>query len=230
MNVYEVGFEKTKLVVIDGFVQDPENLIDQAASLAPFPAIEGNYYPGLRRFITADDGESHAYVDASCRALAPVLNQVYGVPNFELVEASYSMVTQQPDTLEALQSIPHFDHPNDLSFAILHYLSIQPRGGTAFYRHRRTGFENMSMERLERFKAGLDKDLQDYGPPKGYFSGSVQGFDEIASVEGLFNRAVIYPGSLLHSGQLPAGFDFSPDPRKGRLTANIFIRAIRPNG
>jgi hypothetical protein len=33
----------------------------------------------------------------------------------------------------------------------------------------------------------------------------------------------MYHGSLLHSGVIPEGMNFSPDPRQGRLTANLFI-------
>ena len=38
------------------------------------------------------------------------------------------------------------------------------------------------------------------------------------------DRLIIYQGSLLHSGIIPAGMNFSPDPREGRLTANFFVR------
>ena len=48
-------------------------------------------------------------------------------------------------------------------------------------------------------------------------------FEQIGQVEGLYNRVVAYPNSLLHSGRILPGFDFSADPAKGRLTANLFI-------
>jgi len=35
---------------------------------------------------------------------------------------------------------------------------------------------------------------------------------------------IIYHGSLLHSGIIPSGMNFSADPRQGRLTANLFLR------
>jgi hypothetical protein len=37
------------------------------------------------------------------------------------------------------------------------------------------------------------------------------------------NRLVVYPGCLLHSGLVNPAVDINPDPRTGRLTANIFV-------
>jgi len=37
------------------------------------------------------------------------------------------------------------------------------------------------------------------------------------------DRLVVYPGSLPHSGMIPADMAFSDDPRTGRLTANFFV-------
>ena len=48
-------------------------------------------------------------------------------------------------------------------------------------------------------------------------------FEQIAHVEAVPDRLIIYHGSLLHSGVIPEGMKFSPDPRQGRLTANFFI-------
>ena len=66
-------------------------------------------------------------------------------------------------------------------------------------------------------------DIKHYGPPKGYIQGSTPIFEQIAQIEGLYNRVVVYPNSLLHSGRIPPGFDFSSDPTQGRLTANLFV-------
>ena len=38
---------------------------------------------------------------------------------------------------------------------------------------------------------------------------------------------MIYQGALLHSGIIPADMAFSDDPRRGRLTANFFVKAHR---
>ena len=45
------------------------------------------------------------------------------------------------------------------------------------------------------------------------------------AVDAVADRIIIYPGSLLHSGIIPREMNFSADPREGRLTANLFVRA-----
>jgi hypothetical protein len=130
-----------------------------------------------------------------------------------------------PDALGPLQRVPHFDHADGEGFAIIHYLSKNPGGGTAFYRHDRTGYETMTKVRLELYGPARSQDLEEFGQAQGYQSGHGNGFTELGMVEARFNRAAIYPGNLLHSGLLPKNFAFSADPRLGRLTANIFVRA-----
>jgi hypothetical protein len=125
--------------------------------------------------------------------------------------------------------IPHYDGVDQKVFAILHYLSPAPQGGTAFYRHRRTGFECISPARAAAYHTGAMQDFDDYGKPQGYIGPSTQAFERIFDVEGLFNRCVVYSGAMLHSGQLGDAANFSPDPRRGRLTANIFIRVDAAN-
>ncbi|HWU49059.1 MAG TPA: DUF6445 family protein [Asticcacaulis sp.] len=222
---FKVGLEQTPVVVIDNFVADPDRLIDLAVDMAPFPSQSGHYYPGRRRRITPQDGESFDYVRAVCQSLAPVMDKVYGVSRYDILDAGFSLVTTPPDALAPLQTIPHFDHHEADGFAILHYLSKRPGGGTAFYRHETSGFETLSEDRLDAYAQARQRDLESMGVPQGYHRGDRNGFVELASVEARYNRAVIYPGSLLHSAFLPDNFNFSPDPRLGRLTGNIFVRA-----
>ena len=228
VNIVRVGLEQTPVIIIDDFVQHPGDLVAMAVAMSPFPSVADNYYPGVRRVFRPEDTGAASYVDQVCQGLAGLLHQVYGWGEYRVVEASFSMVTRRPEDLRPLQSIPHFDNPDVENIAILHYLSHRPSGGTAFYRHGRTGFENLTPPRVEPYLTALNLDLAQYGPPAGYFSGSGHGFEEIAAVEDRFNRAIIYPGSLLHSGIVPEGANFSNDPRLGRLTANVFIRALRP--
>jgi hypothetical protein len=52
-------------------------------------------------------------------------------------------------------------------------------------------------------------------------------------VEAVPDRLIMYHGSLLHSGVIPAGMSFSADPREGRLTGNFFLigrRKAKSNG
>ncbi|WP_260583889.1 DUF6445 family protein [Sphingopyxis sp. PET50] len=41
--------------------------------------------------------------------------------------------------------------------------------------------------------------------------------------EARYNRALLYPSALLHSGAIGADAPLSPDPRVGRLTVTAFL-------
>lgn len=226
IKVIKVGQEATPVLVIDRFVADPDGLVDIAEKCAPFPHVSGHFYPGLRRKFEADDYEAVAYVNSVCNALAPALERIYGVRTFKVGEASFSLVTTPPDQLHPLQSVPHFDTVDASVFALVHYLFRAPFGGTGFYRHDRSGFELLTKDRLPAFTDARGMDLADQGLPIGYHSGSRNGFSEIGAVEGLYNRAVLYPGCLLHSGLVNETQALSARPKSGRLTANVFLHAF----
>jgi hypothetical protein len=125
--------------------------------------------------------------------------------------------------LQPLQRLPHFDSPDDLQLAVLHYLSPVDQGGTSFYRHRSTGFESLSNERSARYAAALDADVRAQGPsPTAYINGDSPMFERIASFAGEFNRVLVYRSVSLHSADIASDFRFEADPRRGRLTANLF--------
>jgi len=99
---------------------------------------------------------------------------------------------------------------------------ILESSATAFFRHARTGFETLTHERVGAYAHAHEKDKAIYAQ-SSYMRGSRHGFEEIGRVESRFNRPVVYPSNLLHSGSLPDDYDFNPDPRRGRLTTNIFL-------
>jgi hypothetical protein len=229
VQVFEVGLETSRVVVIDDFLADPGAVVRQAAALAPFPDIKENYYPGLRRVVTPADGAVFGYFDAMCGAVAPILRQLFGVERFRVTEAGFSLVTRPPhDTLPA-QRVPHYDSLDPNDFAVLHYLNPGAMGGTAFYRHRRSGFEVLSEARAASYQAAVERDLMQFGPPQpGYFNETNAVWEKIGEVPWRYNRLLIYRGALFHSGIIPDGFAFSPDPLRGRLTGNLFLKATRP--
>ncbi len=154
------------------------------------------------------------------------MGQVFGVRAFNLLRAGFCLVTRRPDELDPWQRLPHIDQADPGHFALLHFLSPTPQGGTNFFRHRRTGFERVSPEREPIYATARKAEMMANGsPPVAYFNDSDQDFERIARFEGAYNRLLVYRGSLLHSGYIPEGFAFSPDPALGRLTCNIFIRA-----
>ena len=96
--------------------------------------------------------------------------------------------------------------------------------GTAFYKQLSTGIERVTDDNIGRFVTTAEKEAALLPASSGYIHGSNDFFEQIGAVEAVPDRLVIYQGSLLHSGIIPPGMNFSTDPREGRLTANIFVR------
>lgn len=212
-----------RIVVIDDFSGRREAIIAIAAALAPFPPECATAYPGLRRIITEADKDAFAYATEILQTAAPFLGGTWDIDRFDWLEASFSMVTTPPDALRPFQSAPHYDSPDPGYFALLHYLSDTPGSGTAFYRHRATGTERVDEASALRLVNAATRETQ-ADPQSGYVSGSNAYFEEIAFVEAVPDRLIIYQGALLHSGRIPADMAFSDNPRKGRLTGNIFVK------
>lgn len=216
------GTSQSPVVTIDGFSGDAGAVVEIAAALAPFPATHGTYYPGLRRIITPTDTDANAYVEGILNAAAPFIGGAFEFERFDLIEASFSMVTAAPSALSPQQRVPHFDSTDPAYIALLHYLSDTP--GTAFYRQRMTGIETVTDRNMGSY---IHAAKRESATLIGYTSESNQHFEQIGQIAGTADRLAIYQGCLLHSGIIPAGMAFSDDPRRGRLTANIFIKGYR---
>ena len=220
-----VGNTQSPVVVIDDFSCEAETAASLADSLAPFPQVgNANYYPGVRRFIGRNDEAANAYVESLCERAAQFIAGAFEVDGFDLLEASFSMVTARPSELRAAQRAPHFDSTDQKYFAILHYLRVPEGSGTAFYRQRSTGIERVTDANIAKFVTTAEAQAVMLPADSGYIRGSDQYFEQIGAVEGVTDRLIIYQGSLLHSGIIPPEMNFSADPREGRLTANIFVR------
>lgn len=215
-----LGREGEPLLRVDRLMRDAGALVDYAANenrFAPAYGPDGGY-PGLRAPAPLD------YVEAVVRALDPVLRDAFGLRAVRLgrAECNFSLITLDPRELAPSQRVPHVDTTDPLQFALLHYLCGPEHGGTAFYRHRATGYEAITPDRLPRYEAARTTDRD---PASGYIAGDTDAFEQVAGVDAAFDRLVVYRSRQLHSG-LVAGAG-SPDPRKGRLTANIFL-SYRP--
>jgi hypothetical protein len=217
--LHRFGESQSPVVTLDDFTGDPAAVVELAAALAPFPADHGTYYPGARRIVTPADGAAYRYVEAMLVSAASYIGGGFGFTGFDLIEASFSMVTAQPEALNPAQRVPHFDSTDPSYLALLHYLS--PTEGTAFYRQTLTGIETVTQANSQAF---IDTARRESMVMRGYIRESGSMYEQIGTVAGVPDRLAIYQGCLLHSGIIPADMDFSPDPRRGRLTANIFIR------
>ena len=65
-------------------------------------------------------------------------------------------------------------------------------------------------------------------PGKRYTNGDDLWFERTARIGAKFNRAIIFRGKQLHSGDIDGRASLSSAPRRGRLTANTFIHFSKP--
>ena len=209
--------------MIDDFSGEVDRIVNIAADLAPYPA-QMNYYPGVRRVITRADAAADAYVEETCQRAAQFIGGAFEIDRFDLIEASFSIVSRKPSDLSPAQRAPHFDTTDPKHLALLHYLRVPPSSGTGFYRQRPTGIERVTEANLDRFVRTARTDAAQLPPESGYIERSDEFYEQIGAIEAVPDRLIIYQGSLLHSGIIPPDMNFSDDPREGRLTANLFVR------
>jgi hypothetical protein len=212
-----VGSEREPVVVVENFSPHPERLIADAEALDFAPM--GEFYPGIRARVVP------SYFEGLAPVLAPVMREVFGQSDrVGFTRALYSIVTTPPGRLTLAQRVPHIDGLEEGMIAILHYLSDEPFGGTAFYRHRSTGFETVDAARHPRYIAALRADFACHGePPPAYIAGDTPIFEQVARYDAVFNRGLIYRSSLLHCADLPNDTVFPADVRTGRLTVASFL-------
>ena len=216
--IERIGHEQQPVIVIDDFVADPSRLRAAAAGLAYQPL--GRHYPGLRAEVGRAD------VDAYLSPAMPLIRETFGVAGASVISAAYSIVTTRPADLTPIQRLPHFDGLEGGRIALLHYLGGAEQGGTAFYRHRSTGYETITAARHAAYDAALHRDVARHGlPAPAYITGDTPIYSCIARFAARPNRALIYRGHVLHCADLPDDLEFTADPRVARLTVNTFLFA-----
>ena len=212
------GREQAPLVVIDNFAASPDALVDLAAGKV-FSDVS-SYYPGVRAKVPL------SYQQFVVETLRPIVAQHFGLNASALrfTACYFSLVTTAPADLTYLQRVPHVDSllPNELAF--VHYLFRAKHGGTAFFRHRGTGFESVDAARKPEYWRHIEAEQNSpQAPPAAYIDGDTPLYEQTARQEGVFNRLLLYRRNSLHSGALPANFVPDGDPRRGRLSLNGFL-------
>jgi hypothetical protein len=216
-----LGNEGAPLLVIDNLVADPERLVSRAERRS-FDA-ESEYFPGPR---TRAPAMFEPFLES---VLNPLLPEHFGMRpgRFRFPMCHYSLVATPPEQLRFLQRVPHIDSVGTDGLATVLYLFHGRWGGTAFYRHRQTGFESIDKLRWETYFRRLEAESHGVDAPRpGYINGSTALFEQIARVDGVFNRLLVYRQSSLHSACIDDGDVPPADPRLGRLSINTFIDVV----
>lgn len=221
VRIHFIGAEKTPLLIIDNLVADPEALIDVAvrSNFTPY----GRFFPGVRARAPME------YETFLRQVLTPYLKEHFALGERELkfVMCHYSLVTTPANRLNMLQRIPHFDSVEPNGLASVHYLFKKDLGGTAFYRHRKTGYESIDLGRQESYFRSLEGENDGPNLPDAkYINGDTALYEQLLNVEACFNRLIIYPRNSLHSGSIGENFVPDPNPATGRLSINTFIDMV----
>jgi len=211
------GLEKAPLLVIEDFLADPEELV-QIASAQRFTE-HARYFPGIRATAPQEYREVFA---AGLQGTIAEHFDLSGEISFSL--CAFSLITTPADQLTVPQRIPHVDSLAGSGLACIHYLFKRNLGGTAFYRHRKTGFEFVDEQRSATYLQSLDaEDVRPENWGRGYINGDSVLFEQIARSEGIFNRLLVYRRNSLHSGCIAADFVPDANPASGRLSINGFL-------
>ena len=217
------GAERNKVIIVDNFVRDPWLLVDYAASarfLASPMLRQRKGYPGVKAAMPKPEAE------ALIKGIEGLINTEFSIPSTAQINppsASLCLMTVPEMQLGPYQTIPHFDTSRQSFFAALLYLCGEEHGGTGFYRHNSTGYESISPEHSDNYLDSCFHELNNKKIRKRYFSESDEYYTKIGFVPAVYNRLVVYRGCLLHSANLTSLISLNPDPRVGRLTANIFL-------
>ncbi|WP_370241571.1 DUF6445 family protein [Marisediminitalea sp.] len=206
-----------QVVIIDDFMPGPHKLVDYALSNGKAPKDE-LLYPGLRMPAPA------GYLRYALATINLAFKKCRIADTLSDGEAYFAMVTRPPAELTTEQSIPHFDRPYSHEYAVVHYLCSPAFGGTSIYRYNPTGQVAVTEATLNRYQQSLDAELAALPVTPGYINGDTRLFSRVAQVPCAFNRAVIYPCALLHSGDIPANFIPDLNPYTGRFTVTAFLR------
>jgi hypothetical protein len=220
-----LGRERQPLIIIDGALTAPDALRDLACQ-APFAPPETTLYPGLNA------PAPRAYTENLLRALRPILNGAFGIPAHAPLHGSsfFALATGEPGALKPEQKVPHHDSNDPFMIALVHYLChdapAAPQGGTAFFRHRATGYEYVDDKRYPAYLTRMQAELA-ASEPAVHAGPETPGYEQIGTVDCVYNRLVMYRSISLHSGRLGIS-TLTSDPRTGRLTLNTLITVSRP--
>lgn len=178
-----------------------------------------HYYPGVRTKVPLT---LQQFLLGLLRAECA---QTFGFTHaLNFTSCHFSLITTPPDQLSYLQRVPHIDSASENELALVLYLFKRDQGGTAFYRHRKSGFEFVDEKRKAEYYRHLEEEQQAVlRSSAGYIGGDTECYERIARQEGVYNRMLVYRRTSLHSADFGPELEFSADPRRGRLTLTGFM-------
>jgi len=222
VELVRIGRRGIKVSVIDNVLLDPKGVAALGFAQS-YAEDRGNLYPGLR--VAMPESFSTSF-----RAwLTPILQRNGVLESNQAIsrDASFfSVVTTASKDLLPIQCIPHYDSTDPTLFAAVIYLCGPRFSGTAFYRHRRTGYEEITQANVGNYQLALNSDMRIHGvPEKAYINGDSLLFEAVFSNELKFNSAIVYPASILHAAKIEKQFSPPKDRSEWRLTVTALLHS-----
>ena len=217
-----VGKCPISVTVADDVLLRPQRLAEFGLGHA-FLEDGSNLYPGVRARVPAEFSRSlRAWLTRTLRSTG-VLEESGHIQD----DATFfSIVNKSRADLLPLQRIPHYDSTDPGVFAAVIYLFDRANSGTSFYRHRTTGYEKITPDNADNYKAALNRSMKNLGPPaREYMNGSNDLFERTHSVDSVFNRIVIYSGNVLHAADIDGRLFNGHDNGQWRLTVTSLINS-----
>jgi hypothetical protein len=181
----EVLGGKLPVLLVDNFYADPYRLrayaLEQRFEPPPYP------YPGRLAAAPQDNPSLEAarrwVLDLANRGflprVPPIAQSGRRINAFSQLHTDFAVIDVHPDDLSNEQRMPHVD---PVPVFGLVYLNREERGGTLFFEKKAPA-------------PASDR-------TRGYVTGSTAEFELCARIEPVFNRLAIYPGFVLHSGEI----------------------------
>jgi hypothetical protein len=216
-------------VIVDDFFLNPHVLVEYALQHGAEFSRPNIGYPGVQIRVNDDAmADIHRFVRSSMSRAYSFMRARIGIRSL------LSMVTVPARELSFMQRICHIDSDAGAGrekYAALVYLFEDERlGGTSFYRWRNEALVWQGV-RLLREDAGkgeafMKQHFETFREAPRYMTGSNDVAELLLTVPPRFNRFVFYSGDLPHTGSIAAPELLSADPKRGRLTLNLFFSVL----
>jgi hypothetical protein len=196
------------LLVVDNFLADPMAARRAALALDYDPAFKKGNYPGLLSTRPlAIGGLDEAVARLIGRPVRPQPGTSHGHCRLTLARE------------KGLSGV----HIDPCFYSGILFLSLPEhcRGGTDFYRHRRTGLDRVPEERLEMVRAGYDDPTRLIEEVVNQDTLKPSRWERSFTAPMRFNRLLLFSPWMFHN----SGAGFGDRPDNGRLVHLMFFAA-----
>jgi hypothetical protein len=196
------------LLLIDNFYLDPDSIRSQALKMT-FSAQARNL-PALRSTATLLSPEAKAIFQSTLGI--NLAHEAKRIP----VNGCFQLMLKSDEKT----SYVHADHAAQWAALIYLSLTVKPKGGTVFYRHKLTSLTEMPADNeFNRVAKGFDLSAEELRLLLKADRKNPKKWIETDRVEFRYNRFILYNSKLFHKN----GKTWGTNLKNGRLTHCFFV-------